>query len=153
MYLWPGKGVLMKKMILLTALTVSLNAQAGLLDFFDFTKFGQAILLIVDGINENLEKVRLYQHEQLDLETQWNVMCRINQGLNQSTVELAQILEARNFDQKVCLPLTTALNLQNSILANCQKFYSEPVPVNSDYVLGQFMQSVAAVQEIKAKCF
>ena len=143
----------MKKIILITALTASLNAQAGLLDFFDFTKFGQAILLIVDGINENLEKVRLYQHEQLDLETQWNVMCRITQGLNQSSVELAQVLATQNFDHKACLPLTTALNLQNSILANCQKFYSEPVAVNSDYVLGQFVQSVEAVKEVKAKCF
>jgi hypothetical protein len=143
----------MKKMTLALLLTVSLNANAGLLDFFDFTKFGEALLLIVDGMNDNLEKVRLYQHEKMDVTTQWDRMCRITAGLNQSTVELNAILTALNFEKKTCLPLTTALQLQTDIIANCEKFNSEPVAVNTDYVLGHFMQSVEAIKQIKAECF
>ncbi len=143
----------MKKMTLAFLLTVSLNANAGLLDFFDFTKFGEALLLIVDGMNDNLEKVRLYQHEKMDVTTQWDRMCRITAGLNQSTVELNTILTAFNFEKKTCLPLTTALQLQADIIVNCEKFNSEPVAVNADYVLGHFMQSVEAVKQIKAECF
>lgn len=143
----------MKKMTLALLLTVSLNANAGLLDFFDFTKFGEAILMIVDGVNENLERVRLWQHDKMDVTTQWNRMCRITAGLNQSTVELGAVLAEANFDQKACLPLVTALQLQADIIANCEKFNSEPVAVNTDYVLGHFMQSVEAVKQIKAECF
>jgi hypothetical protein len=143
----------MKKMTLTLLLTVSLNANAGLLDFFDLSKFGQALLLIIDGMNDNLEKVRLYQHEKMDVTTQWNRMCRITSGLNQTTVELNTILVAFNFDKRTCLPLTTALQLQSDIIANCEKFNSEQVAVNTDYVLGHFMQSVEAVKQIKAECF
>ena len=140
-------------MILALLLTVSLNANAGLLDFFDFTKFGEALLLIVDGMNDNLEKVRLYQHEQMDVTTQWDRACRLTKGLNQSTVELNTILTAFNFDKKSCLPLTTALQLQNDIITNCEKFNSEPVAVNTDYILTHFIQSVEAVKQITSQCF
>ncbi len=142
----------MKKMTLAILLTLSLNANAGLLSFFDITKFGQALLLIVDGMNENLEKIRIYQHEKMDVTIQWDRMCRITAGLNQSTVELNTILTTFNFDTKTCLPLTTALQLQTDIIANCEKFNSEPVAVNTDYVLGHFMTSIEAVKKIKSEC-
>lgn len=89
----------------------------------------------------------------MDVTTQWNRICRITQGLNQSTIELNTILTTFNFDKKTCLPLSTALQLQADIIANCEKFNSEPVAVNSDYVLSHFMQSVDAVEKIKSECF
>ena len=60
----------MKKLILALVLTSTVTARAGFFDFFDFSKFFEAAITFADGLNENLEKVRIKQQETLDIREQ-----------------------------------------------------------------------------------
>lgn len=143
----------MKKLVLFTVLTASLSAQASWFDFFDFTKFGEALLMASDGLNENLEKVRVLQHQKLDLTQQVEAVCNLTVGLNKNVETLNNLFMAYDLDQRTCAPITKVLTLQTTVLNNCNEFYTKEVQINSDLVIGAFAQSVVESREILVKCF
>jgi len=143
----------MKKTILLLTMILGLNAQADLFNFFDFTKFGEALLATVDGINQNLDKIRVVSQQHLPMQEQWDIACETTQSLNQSVVALSTLLTKYKINQKFCAPITTTLNLQANIIKNCQKYYSKSVPENAEVLLGQFAMSVIQSKMILSKCY
>ncbi len=143
----------MKKIILAAILATSFTAKAGLFDFFDFTKFFEASLTIAEGINENLEKVRIYQHEHLDIQQQWDLACDITKTLNPSILAFNKLLSTHKVNQKVCAPVTTVIKLQTDIIARCNEYYSKPVPENAEHLLGKFTISIFQSKLILTKCY
>jgi len=143
----------MKKLLIASIMTLGLSAQADIFNFFDFTKFGEALLAVADGININLEKVRVTSQQHVDVKEQWDLACETTQSLNQSVVALSALLSKNKVNQKFCAPITTAMNLQSNIIKNCQKYYSKPVPENAAVLLGQFTMSIIQTKMILTKCY
>lgn len=143
----------MKKLILALSLTVSFSAHADLLGFFDFTKFGEAALAIADGINENLEKVRLVQHEKLNIQEQWDLTCEVTQSLNKNLEAFNVLFGKYKINQQTCLPVTSIIALQADIVKNCQNYYSKPVPVNAEHLINKFTATLIQSKMLLNKCY
>lgn len=143
----------MKKVIVSLVLVLSVTAHAGLFDFFDFTKFGEAALSIADGINENLEKVRLAEREQLNIQEQWDLTCETTQSLNKSLEALNVLFGKYKVNQQTCLPITSILALQADIVKNCQNYYSKPVPDNAEHLLTKFSATLLQTKLLLNKCY
>lgn len=143
----------MKKMILAVSLLIGLNAQASLFNFFDFAEVTKTLLMVSDNIANNLEKVRLIQNKNLNIQEQWDLTCETTQSLNQSIVALNKMFSKYQVSQKTCAPISAVLNLQNEIIKNCQNFYSKPVPVNADLLLNKFTASLIQSRMILVKCY
>lgn len=143
----------MKKLILVVAMTVSLNAKAGLGDRFDMEKMMTGIFMISESVNGALEKLRVLQHEKVDVQTQWETMCTVATQLK-SNIELADsILNIYHMGSPACLPLSNALKLQASVLEQCNDFYNKEVQMNFDNVVGKLMMSIAQSQEVMVQCY
>lgn len=143
----------MKKLIISLVLISGLTAKAGLLDFFDFSKFFEGALTIAEGINENLEKVRLEQQKTLDIREQWDQACAVTQTLNPSLRALNTLLADYHVNSEFCAPITTAIRLQADLIDRCQDYYSKPVPENAEYLIGKFTISILQSKMILAKCY
>ncbi|MFZ3231206.1 MAG: hypothetical protein WA160_13445 [Pseudobdellovibrio sp.] len=143
----------MKNIIVVVTLIAGVSAQASLFNFFDFTKFGEAALVIADGINENLEKVRLVQHEKLNIQEQWDITCETTQALNKSVEALNLLLGKYKVNQQVCLPISAILNLQADIIKNCQNYYSKPVPDNAEHLINKFTATLIQSKMLLNKCY
>jgi hypothetical protein len=143
----------MKKLILAATLLMGLQAKADLFNFFDFAEVAQTLLKVSDNIANNLEKVRLAQHEVLDVQQQWDLACETTQSLNQGVVALNKMLSKYKVSQQTCTPISAVLNLQNEIIKNCQNFYSKPVPANADLLLNKFTASLIQSRMILVKCY
>lgn len=143
----------MKKMILAFTLIAGLTAKADIFNFFDFTQFGQALLTFADGVNQNLEKIRLLQNEQLPIREQWDLACETTQSLNQSVVALNKMLSKYKVSQETCTPISAILNLQIEVIKNCQNYYSKPVPDNAEVLLNKVTASLLQSKLILTKCY
>lgn len=143
----------MKKLILATVLAFTVSTQAGVLDFFDFTKFFEAAMTLGEGLAENLEKVRLKQRETADIKEQWESTCEAVQTINPTLVEFNKFLTSFNLSQNYCLPLTNAIKLQSDLLMRCKDYYNRPVPANAEYLVGKFALSIVQSKMIMSKCF
>lgn len=143
----------MKKLIAAIILSVSVTSHAGLFDFFDLSKFVEGALTIAEGINENLEKIRLEQQKVLDVREQWEQTCETAQLLNPSLVALNKLLVEHNVNKEFCAPITTALRLQSDVLTRCQDFYNKPVPENAEYLNSKVTLSVMQAKLVLTKCF
>lgn len=143
----------MKKTILSLSLLFTLNAQADFLNFFDFTQFGQALLTFADGVNQNLEKIRLLQNEKLPIREQWDLACETTQSLNQSVVALNKMFAKYKVNQQICLPLTAIINLQVEVVKNCQNYYSKPVPDNAEVLISKVTGTLLQSKLVLTKCF
>lgn len=143
----------MKKLIMATVLITSVTAQAGFFDFFDFTKFFEAAVTFADGLNENLEKVRIKQQETLDIREQWDMACDTTKTLNPSILAFNKLLSSYHVNSEFCAPITTVIKLQSDILANCNEYYSKPVPDNAEYLIGKFTISLLQSKMILTKCY
>ena len=143
----------MKKIIISLVLVSGITAKAGLMDFFDFSKFFEGAITIAEGINENLEKVRLKQQETLDIRDQWDQACEVTKTLNPSLLALNSLLSSYHVNSEFCAPITTAIKLQSDILARCNEYYSTPVPENAEYLVGKFTISIFQAKLILTKCY
>ena len=143
----------MKKIIISLILVSGITANAGLLNFFDLSKFFEAALTIGEGISQNLEKVRLKQHEVMDIREQWDQACEVTQTLNPSIKALNTLLAEKKVNSEYCAPITTVIKLQSDILMHCQDFYNKPVPDNAEFLLGKFAISVFQTKMILTKCY
>lgn len=143
----------MKKLILAITLCFGLTAQASLLNFFDFTKFFEAALVIGEGIAQNLEKVRLESQKNLDIREQWDQACEVTQTLNPSLLALNKLLAKHKVNSELCAPITTAIKLQTDIIARCQDYYSKPVPDNAEHLLSKFTLSLIQTRMLMNKCY
>ena len=143
----------MKKIIFAVILTAAFTARAGLFDFFDYSKFIEAAVTLADGLNENLEKVRVKQQEVLDVKQQWDQACDVTKTLNPSILAFNKLLSTYNVNKNFCAPITTVIKLQSDILANCNEYYSKPVPDNAEYLLGKFTITLLQSKLILTRCF
>lgn len=144
----------MKKMIVAVSLLIGMQAQANLFtNFFDFAEVTKTFLMVSDQIANNLEKIRLIQNKNLDVQKQWDLACETTQSLNQGIVALNKMLSKYKVSQKTCTPISAVLFLQNEIIKNCQNFYSKPVPVNADLVINKFTASLFQSRLILVKCY
>ncbi len=143
----------MKILILTTSLIFSLNARADIFNFFDFSQFGQALLTVADGINQNLEKLRLLQNEKLHIREQWDLACETTQNLNQGIVALNKMLGKYKVNQTTCVPITAILFLQIEVIKNCQNYYSKPVPDNAEILINKVTASLLQSKIVLTKCF
>ncbi len=143
----------MKKLILALAITTSLTAKAGLFDFIDFKEVLKTYFAVAKVVELQLEKVRLFQNENLDIRQQWDLACETTQSLNQGLVALNQMLGKYKVNQQTCLPLTAALNLQIEIVKNCQNYYSKPVPDNAEILMNKFTASLFQSRMVLVKCY
>lgn len=143
----------MKKLIAILVLTSAVTAHAGFFDFFDYSKFFEAAITFADGLNENLEKVRIKQQETLDIKEQWDQACEVTKTLNPSILAFNKLLSSYHVNQNFCAPITTVIKLQSDILANCNEYYSKPVPDNAEYLVGKFTISLLQSKMILTKCY
>ena len=143
----------MKKAIVAIVMSFGITAQAGIFDFFDFTKFFEGAIVIAEGINENLEKLRLKQQETLNIREQWDQACEVTTALNPTILEFNKLLAKHKVNQELCAPVTTVIKLQTDILARCSDYYNKPVPENAEYLLGKFALSVFQSKMILTKCY
>ncbi len=143
----------MKKLVLLIALTVGLNAHAGLGDWFDMEKMVTGGLMISESINGALEKLRVLQHEKVDVQDQWETMCTVATHLKHNLDFADSILNIYHMGSPACLPLSNALKFQASVLDQCNDFYNKPVQINFDNTFGTLMMSIAEAKDIMAKCY
>ena len=143
----------MKNIIFTLVFASALTARAGLFDFFDYTKFFEAAIAIADGMNENLEKVRLKQQQVLDIKEQWDMACDTTKTLNPSILAFNKLLSSYNVNKNFCAPITTVIKLQSDILARCNEYYSQPVPDNAEYLIGKFTISLLQSKMILTRCF
>lgn len=143
----------MKKLVIVLVLISAVTARAGLFDFFDYSKFFEAAITFADGLNENLEKVRIKQQELVDIKEQWDMACDVTKTLNPSLLALNKILATYNVNKNFCAPITTALKLQTDIIANCNEYYSKPVPDNAEYLVGKFTISLLQAKLILTRCY
>lgn len=142
----------MKKIIAIAIITSALTARAGLFDFFDYSHFIEAAITFAEGLNENLEKVRVKQQQVVDVREQWDMACNATQTLNPTLVELSKFLIDNKLNNSFCMPLSTALKLQSEILMHCQDYYSKPVPENAEFLVGKFTVSILQTKMIMTKC-
>lgn len=143
----------MKKLVLLLVLSTSITAQAGIFDFFDFSKFFEAAITLGEGINENLEKVRLKQQQVMDIREQWDQACAVTETLHPSMLALNKLLAEHQVNQNFCAPITTVIKLQADILSHCKDYYSKPVPENAEYLVGKFTISLMQSKLILTRCY
>lgn len=143
----------MKKIIVVLVLTLATSANAGFFNFFDYSYFFKAAIAFADGLNENLEKLRLKQHEIIDIQEQWDMACDVTQTLNPSLLALNELLSSYQVNQNFCAPITTVIKLQSDILAHCHEYYSKPVPENAKFIVGKFALSILQSKMILTKCF
>ena len=143
----------MKKMVMLLVLSTTVTVHAGLFDFFDFSKFFEAGITLAEGINENLEKVRLKQQQVLDIREQWDQACSVTETLHPSMLAFNKLLSENQVNQNFCAPITTTIKLQADILAHCKDYYSKPVPENAEYLIGKFTISLMQSKLILTRCF
>jgi hypothetical protein len=143
----------MKKLIISLVLSLSVSANAGLLDFFDFSKFFEAAITIGEGINDNLEKIRLLQKQQLDLQEQVDIVCDVTKSLNKPVGALSELLTKYQVNQNFCAPITTVLNLQTQIIEKCRDYYANPVPESAEYLVSKFTVSIIQTRLILNKCY
>lgn len=143
----------MKKIIIALTLAATVSAQASFLNFFDFTKFGEAVLAVADGINENLERVRLAQREQMNIQEQWDLTCETTQSLNKSLEALNVMFGKYKINQQTCLPITAIIALQADVVKNCQNYYSKPVPVNAEHLITKFTGTIIQTKMLLNKCY
>lgn len=143
----------MKKIILVLTLTASFSARADLLNFFDFTKFGEAALAFADGINDNLEKVRLAQRESHNIQEQWDITCEITQSLNKNLEAFNVLFGKYKINQQTCLPVTSIIAFQADIIKNCQNYYSKPVPENAERLINKATATLIQTKMLLNKCY
>lgn len=143
----------MKKLVMSLVLLSAFTARAGFLDFFDYTKFLEAAITLADGLNENLEKVRLKQQQTLDIKEQWDMACDVTKTLNPSILAFNKLLSSYNVNKNFCAPITTVIKLQSDILARCNEYYSQPVPDNAEYILGKFTITLLQSKLILTRCY
>ena len=143
----------MKKLVLTLLLTSTVTARAGFFDFFDYSKFFEAAITFADGLNENLEKVRIKQQETLDIREQWDQACDVTKTLNPSILAFNKLLSTYHVNSEFCAPITTVIKLQSDILANCNEYYSKPVPDNAEYLLGKFTITLLQSKLILTRCY
>jgi len=143
----------MKKLVMSLVLVAGLTAQAGILDFFDFTHFMEAALNIADGINANLEKVRLAEREKLNIQEQWDLTCEVSQAMNKNLEALNVLFGKYQVNQKTCVPVTSLIALQADIVKNCQNYYSKPVPANAEHLINKFSATLLQTKMLLNKCY
>lgn len=144
----------MKRIILAITLMIGVQAQANIFtDAFDLADVSKTLLMVSNQIANNLEKVRLVQNQNLDIQKQWDLACETTQSLNQGIVALNKMLSKYKVSQKTCTPISAVLFFQNEIIKNCQNFYSMPVPVNANLVLNKFTASLIQSRMILVKCY
>src|SRR5688572_12551624 len=143
----------MKRIILALILSTGLTAQAGIWDFFDFTKFFEAALIAGEGVAHNLEKLRLEQQKVLDIRQQWDLSCETIQKVNPSLLALNKALSEAKINNAVCAPVTQVIKLNSDILMRCQDYYSKPVPDNAEFILGKVTISLFQTRMLLNKCY
>lgn len=143
----------MKKLVVSLVLLSAFTVRAGFWDFFDYSKFLEAAITLADGLNENLEKVRLKQKQTLDIQEQWDMACDVTKTLNPSILAFNKLLSSYNVNRNFCAPITTVIKLQSDILARCNEYYSQPVPDNAEYILGKFTITLLQSKLILTRCY
>jgi hypothetical protein len=143
----------MKSIILAVIMVSGMTAKAGVLDFFDLTKFVEAALTAGEGVAINLEKIRLEQQKVLDIREQWDLGCASIQTINPDLLKLNKALSAAKINNKLCAPVTQIIKLNSDILMRCQDFYSKPVPDNAEFLLGKVAISLFQTKLLLNKCY
>ena len=143
----------MKKVMLALTVCLSLNAQAGLGDWFDLEKMFNGWMLITQSINGGIEKLRVLKHEKMDIGQEWAIMCRANYGLKAQLDAAENILTVLNWGTPACLPLTNSMRLQSSVMARCDDYYNKPVQQNFDEVFSDSLMAFVESQEVMVRCY
>jgi len=143
----------MKSIILAVIMVSGMTAKAGVLDFFDFSKFFEAALTAGEGVADNLEKLRLEQQKVLDIREQWDMACATVTSINPAILKLNKALTAAKINNKLCAPVTTVIKLNSDILMHCQDYYSKPVPDNAEFLLGKVTISLFQTRLLLNKCY
>lgn len=143
----------MKKLIVSLTLVAAVSAQADIFNFFDFTKFGEAVLAFADGVNTNLERIRLAQREQLNIQEQWDLTCEATQSFNKSLEAFNTLFIKYKVNQQVCFPVTSLLALQADVVKNCQNYYSKPVPDNAEHLINKMTATLIQSKMLLNKCY
>ncbi|MEK6627694.1 MAG: hypothetical protein AABY53_03640 [Bdellovibrionota bacterium] len=143
----------MKKMIVALVMTLTVTANAGFFDFFDYSHFLKAAMVFSEGLNVNLEKLRLKQQQIMDIKEQLDIACDVTETMNPSLLALNELLTAYQVNENFCAPVTKVIKLQSDILTRCHEYYSKPVPENAKYIVGKFVFSIFQSKLILTKCF
>lgn len=140
----------MKKIILAFTLTLGMTLSARALDLAQFFQIAGAIANV---INQNLEQVRLSAQKNPSIQERWDLACEVTQTLNPSILAFNKLLTAHKVNQALCAPITPLIKYQSDIIANCNNFYSKPVPENAELFLRKFAITVFQSKLILTKCY
>ena len=144
----------MKKMILAVILSVSVSANAYVLESLDWALVLRNVMAVAKVINRNLEQVRLYSHANMNIQDEWDLACEATQTLNPSILEFNKLLTKYEVNQKLgCAPITPLIRYQTEIIKQCQAFYGKPVPENAKVMLTKFAFTVFQSKMILTKCY
>jgi len=137
-------------------MVTSMSVQADIYDvinFFDFSKIVQGSFSTIQGVADNLEKIRQIQQAQFNIQDQWDLACETTQSLYKGIEVLNKELIKQKINQKYCAPITTVLSLQADIIRNCQNYYSKPVPNNVDALMRKSIFSLIQTRSLLVKCY
>jgi len=104
-------------------------------------------------IIQNLERARLASLSNPSIQQQWDVACGVTKALNPGLIAFNQMLAENRINQRLCAPITPLIKLQTDIMANCEQFYSRPVPENARLMLGKFAITLFQSKMILTKCY
>lgn len=109
---------------------------------------------IIKVVSQNLEQVRLYSHAHLNIQEEWDLACDATKTLNPSILAFNKLLTDHKVNQRLgCAPITPLIKYQTEIIAQCNQFYSRPVPDSAKVMLGKFALTVFQSKLLMTKCY
>lgn len=140
----------MKKLLICVVMVTGLSAQAS---WLDWSQIFRTAGVIATYIGNNLEQLRLASQQNMNIQEQWDMACNATKALNPSILAFNKILAENKVNDKLCAPITPLIRLQTDIIANCNNFYSKPVPENAQIMLQKFAITVFQAKLILTKCY
>lgn len=111
------------------------------------------MLAVADGININLENLRLAQRESHNIQHQWDLTCEVTQSLNKNLEAFNVLFGKYKVNQATCLPVTSLIAFQADIVKNCQNYYSKPVPANAERLINKATGTLIQTKMLLNKCY
>lgn len=144
----------MKQIIIAVCMLSGLTTQANVQQPADAQSLLRGAWQVIKVISQGLEQVRLYSHANMNIQQQWDLACDVTKTLNPSLLELNKLLTEHKVNQKLgCAPITPLIKYQTEIIAQCNQFYTRPVPDSARLMLGKFALTVFQSKLIMTKCY
>lgn len=144
----------MKRIMMATLMLFALISQANVQQNNDAQSLLRNAWQVIKVISQGLEHVRLYSHANMNIQQQWDMACDVTKTLNPSLLEFNKLLTKHNVNQKLgCAPITPLIKYQTEIIAQCNQFYTRPVPDSARVMLGKFALTVFQSKLLMTKCY